>query len=167
MCNIVSPLDGRYSNRITEMTNECNEYKVMQAKVTAEIKYLLFFLKTYKNIDLPEAEINDLKSLYKEFRSTDFEEINKIERYDTHHDIKAIEYWIRRKIEEMGYFSNEVVDSVHYGITSQDVVSLGTYFVVTNCLQLIQRELNLLRRQHRCTIYSQNSWTASNRHYIS
>lgn len=145
MCNIVSPLDGRYSNRITEMTNECNEYKVMQAKVTAEIKYLLFFFKTYKNMDLPDVGIRDLKNLYKDFRITDFEEINKIERYDTHHDIKAIEYWIRRKIKEIGYFTNEVVDSVHYGITSQDIVSLGTYFVVANCLQLIQRKLNLLK----------------------
>ena len=147
MCNVISPLDGRYSSRITEMAEECNEYKVMQAKVAAEIKYLLFFLKTYKSIELPEAEANDLKSLYKEFRTTDFEEINKIERYDTHHDIKAVEYWIRRKIKEMGYFSDTVIDSVHYGITSQDIVSLGTYFTVVNCLQLIQRKLNLLKQK--------------------
>ena len=145
MCNIISPLDGRYSSRITEMAEECNEYKVMQAKVAAEIKYLLFFLKTYKGIKLSEAEINDLKNLYKEFRTTDFEEINKIERYDTHHDIKAIEYWIRRKIEEMGYFITEVIDSVHYGITSQDIVSLGTYLTVVNCFQLIRRKLSLLK----------------------
>ena len=75
----------------------------------------------------------------------DFEEINKIERYDTHHDIKAIEYWIRSKITGMDYFSNEVIDSVHYGITSQDIVSLGTYFVIINCVRLIEDKLNLLK----------------------
>ena len=145
MYDVISPLDGRYSDRITEMTEKCNECKVMQAKVTAEIKYLLFFLKTYKKIQLPEAEENDLKNIYKEFSQTYFEEINKIEHYDTYHDIKAIEYWIRYKIKDLGYFSNEVIDSVHYGITSQAIVSLGTYLTVINCVQLIQRKLNLLK----------------------
>lgn len=145
MYNIISPLDGRYFNKITEIAEECNECKIMQAKIVAEIEYLLFFLKTYKSIELSEIEANDLRSLYLEFSQADFEEINKIERYDTHHDIKAIEYWIRSKITGMDYFSNEVIDSVHYGITSQDIVSLGTYFVIINCVRLIEDKLNLLK----------------------
>ncbi len=133
MNKAVSPIDGRYSNKLIELQEIFSEYAMQKFRTEVEAKYLIFLSKKGVIKKFSSKEKKLLEKLYEKFNEKDFEEIKKIER-KTNHDVKAVEYFIRKKIEKSSLKNAE--SFVHFGLTSEDVNNLA------NSIQL-KKGLNL------------------------
>lgn len=115
----ISPIDGRYANKVTDLREYFSEYALMKYRVEVEVEYFILLV----NLGLPELEHLNLdeealRELYLDFTVEDAIEIKSIEA-TTNHDVKAVEYWLRKKFIEMGYGND--VEFIHFGLTSQDI----------------------------------------------
>lgn len=120
MINAISPIDGRYSNKVSMLSNYFSEAALMKYRVQVEIEYLLALnqlgLKNFEKINPKQS--NDLRDLYLNFKNEDAESIKKIE-LTTNHDVKAVEYWIKEQLPGLNLDSHK--EWVHFGLTSQDI----------------------------------------------
>lgn len=113
----ISPIDGRYRKQVQHLDEYFSEYGLIKYRVLVEIEYLLFL--SQKNIiRLPEATRTELFRLKEEFSVEDAQQIKEIER-TTNHDVKAVEYFIKEKLQAVGEEKN--LEWVHFGLTSQDI----------------------------------------------
>ena len=123
------PLDGRYEPSVKALRVYFSEYATIKARTSIEIKYFLALCAhpKIKNLqDFPQEGKDFMQGIVDNFSEQDAIAIKKIEQ-TTNHDIKAIEYFIKEKMEEGGYARNkektkEYKEMVHFGLTSQDVV---------------------------------------------
>lgn len=116
----VSPADGRYGTATEPLQDYFSEYALIRYRVLVEIKYLIA-LSGQKDPGLPklkEEDLDFLRALAENFNLTEAEKIKNTERV-TNHDVKAVEYWLKEKIEEKGL--GEWKEFIHFGLTSQDV----------------------------------------------
>jgi adenylosuccinate lyase len=92
----------------------------MRYRVRVEVEYFLQLTE----IPLPQLSkfspdsIAPLRRIYEEFTEEDAQRIKAFER-TTNHDVKAVEYFIKEKMETLGLA--EVAEFIHFGLTSQDV----------------------------------------------
>lgn len=119
MLKAISPLDGRYHNKLQELGNYFSEFALFQYRVKVEILYFIE-LSTIDSlpIKLNEEQVRLLKLIYEKFTIEDAQHIQSIER-TTKHDIKAVEYFIKEKIEALGL--GQYKEYIHFALTSQDI----------------------------------------------
>jgi len=116
----VSPIDGRYRNKTNELSEYFSEYALFKYRVQTEIEYFISLC----NIPLPGLEDFDngqfdrLRDIYHKFSPADAIAIKKIEN-TTNHDVKAVEYFIKECLDEVG--QGEYKEFIHFGLTSQDI----------------------------------------------
>ena len=122
--NNLSPLDGRYSNKISEITQLFNEKALIQKRFIVEIEWLLFVLNEsfYKTIKISKTDVKKINKFKSDFDQSYARKIKSIEN-KTNHDVKAVEYFIndhfkKNKLEKF-------IPYVHLGLTSEDVNSLS------------------------------------------
>jgi len=122
--NNLSPLDGRYSNKISEITQLFNEKALIQKRFIVEIEWLLFVLNEsfYKTIKISKTDVKKINKFKNDFDQSYARKIKSIEN-KTNHDVKAVEYFIndhfkKNKLEKF-------IPYVHLGLTSEDVNSLS------------------------------------------
>lgn len=109
----ISPLDGRYSNKIFEhLSQYFSESALIKTRVEVEIKYLIELLHFLDNFD--NSDITNLCDIYLNFQDTECLRIKEIEK-ETNHDVKAVEYYIRELIDKKYH------PWIHFGLTSQDI----------------------------------------------
>jgi adenylosuccinate lyase len=113
----ISPIDGRYRKQVQQLEDYFSEYALMKYRVSVEIDYLLF-LSDKKFFPLGTNTIKTLKALKEDFSLEDAAEIKKIEA-TTNHDVKAVEYFLKQKLEATE--DAEAKEWVHFGLTSQDI----------------------------------------------
>jgi adenylosuccinate lyase len=115
----ISPLDGRYSGTTKPLAPYFSEYGLMYFRVRVEVEY--FIALTYALPELSdfskEMEVK-LRGLFKNFSEADATTIKEIEK-TTNHDVKAVEYFIKKKFDELGLSSYK--EFIHFGLTSQDI----------------------------------------------
>lgn len=116
----ISPIDGRYHNKTIELAPYFSEYGLIKYRVLVELHYLLFL----KEIGLPQlADMpsEPIRSFIEEAENLSDEAANKIKTIErtTNHDVKAVEYFIKEKLIELGL--EEYIEFVHFGLTSQDI----------------------------------------------
>jgi len=115
-----SPVDGRYRNKTEELAPFFSEYGLIKYRILVEIEYFICLI----NEGLPSqktlntAQMETLRKVYKSFDEQDALRVKEIER-TTNHDVKAVEYFIKEKIQ--GGEFDEVIEFVHFGLTSQDI----------------------------------------------
>lgn len=115
----ISPIDGRYSVQSENLRNYFSEAALFKFRIWVEIQYLLELISTkVLTYQLSGDEINYLEGLYKEFSLTDAFEIKNIES-TTRHDIKAVEYFIKNKLQRIN--REDLSEFVHFALTSQDI----------------------------------------------
>jgi len=117
----LSPLDGRYSNEIKELSSFFSEMALMQYRIKIEIEYFISLSKEKKIENFPplsNKEINKLRKVYLDFNISEAEKIKTIE-IKTNHDVKSIEYYLQTKIKK------ELHHWIHFGLTSEDVNNLS------------------------------------------
>ncbi len=118
--NAISPIDGRYRNKISKLADFFSEEALIKYRVLVEIEYFIALCE----IPLPQlANFNknlfdDLRKIYKNFNTEDAQKIKDIEGI-TNHDVKAVEYFIKEKFDTLGL--QEHKEFIHFGLTSQDI----------------------------------------------
>lgn len=116
----ISPIDGRYSSQTNVLSAYFSEFGLIRYRVQVEIAYFIALcelpLPQLANFD--NQRFDDLRLIYKEFELRDAESIKEIEK-TTNHDVKAVEYFIKNKMESMGLAA--YIEFIHFGLTSQDI----------------------------------------------
>lgn len=116
----ISPIDGRYADKTKDLQNFFSEFSIIKYRVLVEIKYFLELTK----IPLPQLsaigtnEKNKINAIFNDFSIEDAKKIKDIEKI-TNHDIKAIEYFIKEKFDELKL--SDYKEFIHFGLTSQDI----------------------------------------------
>lgn len=117
----LSPIDGRYQEDTKELIPYFSEFALIRYRVFIEIEYLLSLSQIIKNLKLDEVTTKNLKNIYFNFSLEDAKEIKKIE-ITTNHDIKAIEYFLKERLQKLNLKSH--LSFIHFGLTSEDVNNL-------------------------------------------
>lgn len=122
----ISPIDGRYGDKTTELRPIFSEFGLMRYRVLVEISWLKTLASQHSIEEVPtlsESAIAELDAVFSNFSEQDATRIKEIEA-STNHDVKAIEYFLKEKISE-----NEELRSVaeffHFACTSEDINNLS------------------------------------------
>lgn len=116
----ISPVDGRYSAATESLAEFFSEAALMKYRVFVEVEYLIALV----GLGLPELagapteNLEKLRARALDFSANDALEIKEIER-TTNHDVKAVEYFVKRIAEENGL--GDIKEFIHFGLTSQDI----------------------------------------------
>ncbi|APQ15865.1 adenylosuccinate lyase [Maribacter hydrothermalis] len=118
--NAISPIDGRYSSKTNSLSPFFSEEALIKYRVRVEIEYFIALCE----IPLPQlskfdnSKFDTLRKIYTEFSTADAQEIKQIEKV-TNHDVKAVEYFIKKAFDSLGL--SEFKEFIHFGLTSQDI----------------------------------------------
>ncbi|WP_036155025.1 adenylosuccinate lyase [Maribacter forsetii] len=118
--NAISPIDGRYSSKTKSLSAYFSEEALIKYRVRVEVEYFIALCE----IPLPQLSSFDsskfgaLRKIYTDFSTDDALEIKEIER-TTNHDVKAVEYFIKKAFDTLGI--SEFKEFIHFGLTSQDI----------------------------------------------
>lgn len=116
----VSPIDGRYRRQTERLSYYFSEAALINYRIFVEIEYFVALCK----IPLPGLEelgptdFEKIRSVSRDFSFDDALKVKEIEK-TTNHDVKAVEYYIKKKFDDLGY--GEVKEFIHFGLTSQDI----------------------------------------------
>ncbi len=116
----ISPIDGRYRNKVEDLDGYFSEYALIRYRVRVEIEYFITLcqmpLGRLKGVD--KNVFPALRKIYEEFSIADAQRIKDIEK-TTNHDVKAVEYFLKEKFEPLNL--NKFKEFIHFGLTSQDI----------------------------------------------
>lgn len=116
----ISPADGRYRHQTLELAKYFSEYGLMHFRVVVEVEYFIALCELgIKPLHQPGEDLkNRLRKIYTQFSENDAQEIKEIEK-TTNHDVKAVEYFLKKRWDEMGLGDQK--EFIHFGLTSQDI----------------------------------------------
>ena len=118
--NAISPIDGRYQNKVSQLSEYFSEHGLIKNRVLVEVEYFISLCE----IPLPQLEefdksyFNKLRYIYENFSFEDSIAIKEIEK-TTNHDVKAVEYFLKDKFEMLNL--SKYKEFIHFGLTSQDI----------------------------------------------
>lgn len=116
----ISPIDGRYHDSVSSLSEYFSEYALMKFRVFVEVEYFIALT------ELPIRQLRDfdpdqhkkIRKIYKQFSVAECMLIKEKEA-KIHHDVKAVEYYVKDKFEAMGL--GKWKEFIHFGLTSQDI----------------------------------------------
>lgn len=145
----LSPLEGRYSQETEPLQAYFSEYALMKYRLLVETEYFIALgsekgVKEFLGVSKENQKF--LRSLYEKFSLKDAEEIKKIEAV-TNHDVKAIEYFLQKKLVKTAL--KKYTSFIHFALTSEDVNNLAYALMWKDGLQKeymtqIENVLNVL-----------------------
>ena len=115
-----SPVDGRYRKACQQLSDYFSEAALIRYRVQVEVEYFIALC----NLPIPQIESIDknlfdsLRNIYRNFSIEDALRVKDIERV-TNHDVKAVEYLLKEKFDNLGLVSFK--EFIHFGLTSQDI----------------------------------------------
>ena len=116
----ISPIDGRYRYKVKELSDFFSEEALIKYRLRVEIEYFIALC----NLPIKELEnfnkslFEELRSIYLHFSTDDALKVKDIEKI-TNHDVKAVEYFLKKEFERLGL--QEYKEFIHFGLTSQDI----------------------------------------------
>lgn len=118
--NAISPIDGRYRNKIESLSPFFSEEALIKYRVQVEIEYFIALCKIPlpQLVDFDTSLFDDLRNIYLNFTEKDAQRTKDIESI-TNHDVKAVEYFIKEKFDDLGLQKHK--EFIHFGLTSQDI----------------------------------------------
>ena len=137
----ISPIDGRYRNKTEQLAGYFSEYALIRYRVRVEIEYFI----TLCELPLPQLEDFDhnlfepLRDIYRTFTEQDAARVKEIEKV-TNHDVKAVEYFIKEKIdgsEKLKVKSEQYKEFIHFGLTSQDINNTSVPLSIKEALEKV------------------------------
>jgi adenylosuccinate lyase len=153
--NNISPVDGRYAKVTAPLQDFFSEQALIKYRVDVEVEYLIALanipLPQLKHLSTHDYEI--IRALFGNFTAKDATEVKSIEK-TTNHDIKAVEYFVKKRLQDAGYDS--LKEFVHLGLTSQDInnTAIPLSFkdamqnVVTPALNELLKTLHSIAEKH-------------------
>lgn len=129
----ISPIDGRYRSKTDKLADYFSEYALIKYRVLVEVEYFIFLceipLPQLKDID--KSVFENLKNIVNDFSESDALHIKDIEKI-TNHDVKAVEYFIKEKFDELGL--SPYKEFIHFGLTSQDINNTSIPLSIKNAV---------------------------------
>ena len=130
----LSPLDGRYRAAVSDLGEYLSEAGLNRARIQVEIEWLIQLanrgiLETATPV--LEAEAVELRKIVADFSDADVAELAQTEA-TTKHDVKAVEYFIRARLEKLG--RQDLLELTHFGCTSEDINNLSYAIVVRDAV---------------------------------
>ena len=117
--NAVSPIDGRYRSKCEPLAKYFSEGALIKYRVRVEVEYFIALADRLKEKrPALAAKAEALRDIYRNFTDDDAQAIKDIEKV-TNHDVKAVEYFLKGKFDEMGLA--DLKEFIHFGLTSQDI----------------------------------------------
>jgi adenylosuccinate lyase len=116
----ISPVDGRYRGKAESLAGYFSEYALIRYRVRVEIEYFIALceMPLPQLATFPHNLFETLRDMYRDFTVEDAERVKTIEQ-TTNHDVKAVEYFIKEKMDAIG--GDAYKEFVHFGLTSQDI----------------------------------------------
>jgi adenylosuccinate lyase len=133
----ISPLDGRYRAAVSDLGFHLSEAGLNRARIEVEIEWLIHLanrdlLKTNTPID--DATVASLRAIVTNFSDEDVATLANTEA-TTKHDVKAVEYFIRGKLAELG--RNDLLELTHFACTSEDINNLSYAITVRDAVKAV------------------------------
>lgn len=130
----ISPIDGRYRSKTTPYAPYFSEYALIRYRVFVEVEYFIALceipLKQLKQV--PAGVFAHLRAIYTDFSEVDAQKIKDIEK-TTNHDVKAVEYFLKEKFDELDLISYK--EFIHFGLTSQDINNTSIPYSIKEALE--------------------------------
>lgn len=125
MLTAISPIDGRYQGKTKELSDYFSEYALIKYRVFVEIQYFIALVQhpLPQLADFQDEKVDQLNQIFENFSLPDAINIKNIEK-TTNHDVKAVEYFLKRKFDELGI--SQYKEFIHFGLTSQDINNTAT-----------------------------------------
>ena len=131
--NAISPVDGRYFSKTKDLGQFFSEAALIKYRVKVEIEYFIALcelpLPQLENVD--HSLFKELRDLYVNFSTEDAEKVKEIEKV-TNHDVKAVEYFIKSKMEDSKWGAKK--EFIHFGLTSQDINNTAVPMSLRDCM---------------------------------
>ncbi|UKK53316.1 adenylosuccinate lyase [Prevotella sp. E2-28] len=133
----ISPIDGRYRGKTEPLSEYFSEYALVRYRVRVEIEYFIALC------ELPLPQLQDfnhdrfeaLRDIYRQFTPADAQRVKDIESV-TNHDVKAVEYFIKERLDAMGGFE-KYKEFIHFGLTSQDINNTSVPLSVKEAIEQV------------------------------
>ncbi|MDH5560725.1 MAG: adenylosuccinate lyase [Deltaproteobacteria bacterium] len=131
----LSPLDGRYLDKVTSLCDYFSEYGLIKYRTKIEIEWLIMLagekaIETLKPFSSDEAQ--KLREIYLNLTPTEAQKVKDIEKV-TNHDVKAIEYYLNQKLTGMGF--DDRLTFIHFACTSEDINNLAYALMIKDALE--------------------------------
>lgn len=125
----ISPVDGRYRNTTQNLSKYFSEYALIKYRVHVEIEYFIALCEAEISglQDFDKSNYTRLRAIHEQFNEEQAQEIKDTEKI-TNHDVKAVEYFIKKRFDELGL--QEYKEFIHFGLTSQDINNTAIPFTV-------------------------------------
>ena len=133
----ISPIDGRYRGKTEPLSEYFSEYALVRYRVRVEIEYFIALC------ELPLPQLQDfnhdrfeaMRDIYRQFTPADAQRVKDIEAV-TNHDVKAVEYFIKERLDKMGGFE-KYKEFIHFGLTSQDINNTSVPLSVKEAIEQV------------------------------
>ncbi|MDY4932963.1 MAG: adenylosuccinate lyase [Candidatus Onthomorpha sp.] len=130
--NAITPIDGRYRRQVEELSSYFSEAALIRYRVKVEVEYFIALCQ----LPLPQLKDTDpdsfeaMRNIYRNFSTEDAKEVKEIEN-TTNHDVKAVEYFLKRHFEALGLDKHK--EFIHFGLTSQDINNTSVPLSLKDC----------------------------------
>lgn len=130
----ISPIDGRYYSKTKELSSFFSEEALIRYRVKVEVEYFIALCQS----NLPQLKavekdvFEQLRELYTNFSLEEAKEVKEIEKV-TNHDVKAVEYFIKKRFDELGL--SQYKEFIHFGLTSQDINNTAVPLSIKDAMQ--------------------------------
>jgi len=134
----ISPVDGRYGSKTADLRPVFSEFGLIRARVTVEVRWLQKLAAHPQITEVPALsdEANALlNELVDNFGATEAERVKEIER-TTNHDVKAVEYLIKERIQDNAELA-AISEFVHFACTSEDINNLSHALMLKEGLETL------------------------------
>ena len=141
----ISPIDGRYADKINTLRPIFSEYGLIRYRVEVEVRWLQALASQSEIAEVPtfsETATQLLNKIVSEFSETDAQAIKDIEK-TTNHDVKAVEYFLKDKIKTNAELQN-VSEFIHFACTSEDINNLSYALMLKQGRVEILKEIDTL-----------------------
>lgn len=153
----ISPIDGRYHKKSNQLSHYFSEYALIYYRLMVEIRWLESLAANEAITEVPALNQHGLAFLENILQQFDEEEALKVKAYEkqTNHDVKAVEYYLREKLEHASHLK-ALCSFIHFACTSEDINNLAYALMMKEAIaQVIQPTLaeivggiTLLGKQH-------------------
>lgn len=142
----VSPIDGRYSEKTQLLSQYASEAALIKYRLFVEIEWLIFLSEQVEISEIKEFTLqqkNYLRDIVLNYSKKDAEDIKTIEK-TTQHDVKAVEYFLKDKLQVKNEFST-YLEFIHFACTSEDINNIAYALMLKNLKEkILNPTINLL-----------------------
>lgn len=149
----ISPIDGRYRGQVQHLSDYFSEYALIRYRVLVEVEYFQF-LSRHRIFKMSDTVRVQLQKMLENFKQEDAAWIKKTEKV-TNHDVKAVEYFLKARLEEMSADTKSIQEWIHFGLTSQDINNTAIPLLWKHAVEFeylpgllnLKRQLEVLARE--------------------